>query len=157
MPGAASSTHDGTPLRPVADPEAANRRFAALAALSLELAAEREPQALLSRACSGALTLANAQFAVVCVQGRSGGRAITCTAGLGPPQAVGMKRPPPAPDISHGLLGRVREARQSQRVVCAGGEPCDAGLPAGYPPLVSALVVPVASQFTSHGWICLGN
>ena len=143
-----------TPLRRVAELEATNRSFAALAALGLQVAAEREPQAMLSRVCSGALALAEAQFAVLCVQGPHGGRAISCTAGLlGPPD-----RPlPVAPDISHGLLGRVRAARQPQRVMCSGGDPCEVGLPPGYPPLHSALVVPVASQSTGHGWLCLGN
>ena len=149
------------PLRRVAEPEATNRRFAALAALSLQVAAEREPQAMLSRVCSGALTLAGAQFAVVCVQGAHGGRAITCMAGLNSPAGGGPETnhmaPHLAPHISHGLLGRVRAARKPQRVVCTGGDPCDVGLPPGYPPLYSALVVPVASQATGHGWICLGN
>ena len=60
--------------------------------------------------------------------------------------------------VSHGLLGQVRAERRPRRIARnPGGDPRAVGLPAGYPALHHALIVPITSLSFSYGWLCLVN
>jgi PAS domain S-box-containing protein/diguanylate cyclase (GGDEF)-like protein len=137
----------------VAELEAMNRRLAALTDLNLQLASERDTQVLLGNVCRGARELVGAGYAVLCVVRKQGDAPIVCTSGIDP--ALGARLTPPV--VSHGLLGQLRAARRPQRMAHLGGEPSEIGLPAGYPPVRSALMAPITSLSFSYGWICLAN
>lgn len=137
----------------VAELEAMNQRLAALTDLTLQLASERDPQVLLANVCRGARDLIDAQYAVLCVVRKHSDIAIVCTSGIEPAMAGRLD----LPVVSHGLLGQLRADRRSQRLVHESGDPSDIGLPAGYPPVFTALVAPITSLSFSYGWVCLAN
>src|SRR3989344_1781505 len=137
----------------VAELEAMNRRLAALTDLNLQLASERDPQVLLANVCRGARELVGAQYAVLCVVRKQSDASIVCTSGI-EPALCGLLD---LPVVSHGLLGQLRAARRSERLVNESGAPSDIGLPAGYPPLHTGLIAPITSLSFSYGWICLAN
>ena len=137
----------------VAELEAMNRRLAALTDLNLQLASERDPQVLLANVCRGARELVGAQYAVLCVVRKQSDASIVCTSGI-EPALTGLLD---LPVVSHGLLGQLRAARRSERLVNESGAPSDIGLPAGYPPLHTGLIAPITSLSFSYGWICLAN
>lgn len=137
----------------VAELEAMNRRLAALTDLNLQLASERDPQVLLANVCRGARDLIGAEYAVLCVARKHSDIALTCTSGIEPALTDVLD----LPVVSHGLLGQLRADRRSQRLVHESGDPIQIGLPAGYPPLFTALVAPITSLSLSYGWICLAN
>lgn len=137
----------------VAELEAMNRRLAALTDLNLQLASERDPQVLLANVCRGARELVGAQYAVLCVVRKQSDASIACTSGI-EPALCGLLD---LPVVSHGLLGQLRAARRSERLVNESGAPSDIGLPAGYPPLHTGLIAPITSLSFSYGWICLAN
>ena len=140
----------------VAELEATNRRLAALTELNLQLASERDPQVLLANVCRGARELVGSEYVVLCAvrKGDVQGPPLVCTSGIDTPAAAGLLD---LPVVSHGLVGRVRAERRARRLVTASGDPAEAGLPAGYPPLHSGLIAPIVSLSFSYGWICLGN
>lgn len=137
----------------VAELEAMNRRLAALTDLNLQLASERDPQVLLASVCRGARELVGAQYAVLCVVRKQSDAPIVCTSGIEPALSGLLD----LPVVSHGLLGQLRAARRSERLVNESGAPSDIGLPAGYPPLHTGLIAPITSLSFSYGWICLAN
>ena len=137
----------------VAQLEAMNVRLAALTDLNLQLASERDPYVLLSNVCRGARDLVGAQYAVLCVARKNSAESIVFTSGLDAERTAGLD----APVVSHGLLGTVRSERRSERWTDPAGRPEAIGLPYGYPPLFTALIVPVTSLSFSYGWICLAN
>ena len=137
----------------VAELEAMNRRLAALTDLNLQLASERDPQVLLASVCRGARELVGAQYAVLCVVRKQSDASIVCTSGIEPALSGLLD----LPVVSHGLLGQLRAARRSERLVNESGAPSDIGLPAGYPPLHTGLIAPITSLSFSYGWICLAN
>lgn len=137
----------------VAELEAMNRRLAALTDLNLQLASERDPQVLLANVCRGARELVGAQYAVLCVVRKQSDASIVCTSGIEPALSGLLD----LPVVSHGLLGQLRAARRSERLVNESGAPSDIGLPAGYPPLHTGLIAPITSLSFSYGWICLAN
>ncbi len=137
----------------VAQLEAMNLRLAALTDLNLQLASERDPQTLLANVCRGARDLVGAQYAVLCVARKDGGEPFVSTSGLDT-ERWGVL---PLPVITHGLLGTVRAERRAERWLDPAGQPEAVGLPHGYPPLFTALIVPVTSLSFSYGWICLAN
>lgn len=137
----------------VAELEGMNRRLAALTDLNLQLASERDPQVLLANVCRGARELVGAQYAVLCVVRKQSDASIVCTSGIEPALSGLLD----LPVVSHGLLGQLRAARRSERLVNESGAPSDIGLPAGYPPLHTGLIAPITSLSFSYGWICLAN
>ncbi|MFY3383457.1 EAL domain-containing protein [Paracidovorax sp. MALMAid1276] len=137
----------------VAQLEATNQRLAALTDLNLQLASERDPQALLASVCRGARDLVGAQYAVLCVVRKDSADPYVCTSGLDADR-WGTLTPPV---LTHGLLGAVRAQRRPERWLDPAGRPEAVGLPCGYPPLFTALIVPVTSLTVSYGWICLAN
>ncbi len=137
----------------VVELEATNRRLAALTELNLQLASERDPLALLSKVCEGARELIGAQYAVLCAIRKHADAPVLYSSGIDPALAQSL----PSPQPSSGLLGQLQVERRSQRMLNPGGDPTEAGLPAGYPPLFSALMAPVTSLALSYGWICLAN
>ncbi len=137
----------------VAQLEAMNLRLAALTELNLQLASERDPHVLLNNVCRGARDLVGAQYAVLCVARKSGADPIVFTSGLEAERTAQLD----APVVSHGLLGTVRSERRAVRWTDPAGRPDAIGLPHGYPPLFTALIVPVTSLSHSYGWICLAN
>ncbi len=137
----------------VAQLEAMNFRLAALTELNLQLASERDPNVLLNNVCRGARDLVGAQYAVLCVARKNSADPIVFTSGLDIERASHLE----SPTMSHGLLGTVRAERRSERWTDPAGRPEAIGLPRGYPPLFTALIVPVTSLSFSYGWICLAN
>jgi PAS domain S-box-containing protein/diguanylate cyclase (GGDEF)-like protein len=137
----------------VAQLEAMNFRLAALTDLNLQLASERDPQVLLANVCKGARDLVGAQYAVLCISRKHSSDPIVCTSGLDAERNERLA----TPVVSHGLPGTVRAERRSQRWTDPSGRPEAIGLPPGYPPLFTALIVPVTSLSFSYGWICLAN
>jgi len=137
----------------VAQLEAMNLRLAALTDLNLQLASERDTNVLLGNVCRGARDLIGAQYAVLCVARKNTEKSFAFTSGL---EAERMARLSP-PVMSHGLLGIVKADRRSERWTDPAGRPEAIGLPHGYPPLFTALIVPVTSLSFSYGWICLAN
>lgn len=137
----------------VTELETMNRRLAALTDLNLQLASERDPQVLLANVCQGACDLVGAQYAVLCVARKYGDAPVVCTSGIDP-ALTGLVD---LPTVSHGLLGQLRAARRSERVVNQSGDPRMVGLPEGYPPLHTGVIVPITSLSYSYGWICVAN
>ncbi len=135
----------------VAELEAANARLEALTELNLQLASEHDPQVLLDKVCRGARGLVVAKYAVLCIQGGNGGALICFTSGIDVTHAQTLARP----EIERGLVGESMAARSARRIVNPDGDARAVGLPGGYPPLHSALVVPVLSLSRAYGWICL--
>ena len=137
----------------IAELEAMNRRLAALTDLNLQLASERDTQVLLGHVCRGARELVGAQYAVLCVVRKQSDTPIACTSGIDP----ALNGPLDLPAVSHGLLGQLRAARRPQRLTQLSGDSREIGLPAGYPPIHTALIAPITSLTFSYGWICLAN
>lgn len=137
----------------VAQLEAMNFRLAALTDLNLQLASERDPNVLLGNVCRGARDLVGAQYAVLCVARKNTADPVVFTSGLDTERTAQLA----TPVMSHGLLGTVRAERRSERWTDPAGRPEAIGLPHGYPPLFTALIVPVTSLSFSYGWICLAN
>lgn len=138
----------------MAELQAMNQRLAALTDLNLQLACERDPQVLMVNVCDGARHLVGAQYVVLCVVCKDIEACLSCTSGIDASTAG----PLDLPAVSHGLLGQVRADRQPRRIAGnLGGDPCAVGLPAGYPAVHQALIVPIASLSFSYGWLCLAN
>ena len=125
----------------VAQLEAMNFRLAALTDLNLQLASERDPNVLLGNVCRGARDLVGAQYAVLCVARKNTADPVVFTSGLDTERTAHLA----TPVMSHGLLGTVRAERRSERWTDPAGRPEAIGLPHGYPPLFTALIVPVTS------------
>ena len=137
----------------VAQLETINSRLAALTGLSLQLASERDPDALLAHVCRGARDLASAGFAVLCVRQTDADTSVAFRCGLD-----GHDGPvTPAPAVTGGLLARLVQERAPLRWRGLARDSQAVGLPAGYPPVTSALLVPVLSVSQAYGWICLAD
>ena len=141
----------------VLDLETVNRRLDALTDFNLQLASEREPNLLLEKVCRGARDLIGATYVVVCVTGTpksaANSEVIFFTSGL---DTALLKQLAP-PDIDRGALGITRTTRTSRRMVIEDGNAQAAGLPPGYPPMLTCLMSPIASLSHAYGWICLAN
>ncbi|MES2880003.1 MAG: EAL domain-containing protein [Pseudomonadota bacterium] len=133
--------------------EAMNRRLGALSDLNLQLASEREPGLLLDKFCRSARDLVGAKYAVVCANGQNGDKSSLFTSGIEAALASQLA----CPDFDRGLLGQVFAESRSRRMTHEDGDAMNAGFPAGYPPLFSSLMAPVASVSQTYGWICLAD
>ncbi|NRF71096.1 EAL domain-containing protein [Aquincola sp. S2] len=132
--------------------ERANLRLAALTELNLQLASESDPDALLEKVCRGARTLIGARYAVLGVKDMA--HAVltrVTTSGMADSEAAPVKQL----QVDVGLPRRVMEERVARRIFNPGGDPAAAGLSGAYPPVHSALIVPVGSLTRVHGWILL--
>jgi signal transduction histidine kinase/CheY-like chemotaxis protein len=131
-----------------------NRRLDALTQVNLQLASEREPQALLKGVCREARELLGAQYAVLCVLGGDQSQEVfSTTSGLGQDALAGLE----CPRIDDPVFARTLAERASLRLTNPGGDPRSAGLPRGYPAVHSVLAAPIASLGKTYGWICLLN
>jgi diguanylate cyclase (GGDEF)-like protein/PAS domain S-box-containing protein len=134
--------------------QAANLRLAALAELSVQLAAELHPRPLLDRACRGACDLIGASYAVLAVcEQTHGARAFLAVSGI-EPALVATLEPPAMHSVE---FAQMLAQRRPRRFANLRGDPAAAGLPRGYPPADSALAAPIASVTFVYGWICLVN
>ena len=136
----------------VVELEAINRRLAAVAELNLQLASEREPSQLLDKFCRRARDLIGAKYAVVCVKGDQDQMSFFHS---GIESALASQLA--CPDFNQGLPGQMLAERRSLRMTHEDGDALKAGFPAGYPPLFSSLISPVASITQAYGWICLAD
>jgi len=131
---------------------ASNSRLAALTRINLQMASEQDPRQMLLRVCAHARALFGARFAVLAVLGKpQTDGAITCVSGMSEERRVCITDP----REDHGLLGRTFRERAVHRLVSTDGKALDLGFPAGFPPVRSALAVPVCSLKNSYGWLCL--
>jgi diguanylate cyclase (GGDEF)-like protein len=133
----------------------ANERLHALIDVNLELASQREPQALLDSVCRHARNLVAARCAMIAVTHTENGRTVTlkATAGISDPRRARFG----APGFQHGLTGRAYRERESGRVSRVDDPPATFGLPDAYPPFRSLLVAPVSSLSRTYGWIALSD
>jgi diguanylate cyclase (GGDEF)-like protein len=130
---------------------AANARLSALTDLNVQLASERDPQALLQQVCTGARNLLGARYAVLAVEERdTTEHLIACHAGL---DLAGGRTVEVS--LHDGLLGRAYADRRALRTHSSNGEPINAGLPAQFPAPQAVLAAPVSSLSKTYGWLCL--
>ncbi len=123
----------------------ANDRLHALIDVNLELASQREPQALLDSVCRHARNLVAARSAMIAVTRTDNGETVTLSATAG---ISDLRRDQlGTPDFSHGLTGRAYHERASGRVSRVDDPPATFGLPKMYPPFRNLLVAPVSSAF----------
>jgi diguanylate cyclase (GGDEF)-like protein/PAS domain S-box-containing protein len=135
-----------------AELERANSRLEVLTGLNLDLAAVQECQELLAKVCRGARELIGARYAIACVQvSGEDDRILFQAAGMTPSASPMLVRP----DLRAGLFGEVMANRAARRFSEPGDRGALLGLPSGYPPVTSGLIVPVASPHTVYGWVCL--
>ncbi|MGZ5185522.1 MAG: response regulator, partial [Caldimonas sp.] len=132
--------------------ERANRRLSALNELNVQLASERDPQALLDKVCRGARDILGARFAVLGVEeaGHAAPTPVT-TSGITDADSWRMKQ-----SCTDARLPRaVMLEHAPRRFDNPGGDPLAIGLSGDYPPVHSGLIVPIASLTRVHGWILL--
>jgi CheY-like chemotaxis protein/GAF domain-containing protein len=128
-------------------------RFEALAKFSLDIAAVREPHALLEKVCADARNIFGAQFAVIAVTEKTNqGGLFFATSGID----FGGAAPPP-PALHSGALGSAMTGRAPWRTRNPEGQAMDAGLPEGYPAAQSFLAVPLMTPMRAYGWLCLAE
>jgi diguanylate cyclase (GGDEF)-like protein len=134
--------------------EIANRRLSALTELNLALASERDPNLLLDQVCRGARELIGARFAALAVRDLRTGECVRFgTWGLGPEEAERLG----TPLIDSGIFSQVMRESRARRVVNPGGNPTSIGVSPVFPPVHSALIVPLVSLNHCHGWVFLGD
>jgi diguanylate cyclase len=133
--------------------EVANSKLAALTDLHVQLASERDPQALLHKVCAAARNLFGAKYGVLAARDKSGnGHLVFAVSGL---DTGGQQ--PEVPVLEGGALGRVAGSRKSWRISRGDAITIDAGLPRSYPRAKAYLAVPIVSLSHSYGWICLAD
>lgn len=133
--------------------EASNARLLALVELNILLTSDRDPHLLLERVCAGARKLIGCRYAVLAVGDDAGDHTrYFASSGLD----FGDIAPPP-PDLTGGPLGSVASQRRAWRAHNTDGQPLDCGLPAGYPPAMAILAVPLVTKARALGWLCLAD
>jgi diguanylate cyclase (GGDEF)-like protein len=137
-----------------ADLEFANRRLAALTDLNLSLASERDPNLLLDQVCRGARELIGARFSALAVRDLTSGDCIRfSTWGLPPDEVSRLGRPL----IESGVFAQIMREARPKRMVNPGGNPTSIGMSPLFPPVHSALIVPLVSLNHCYGWVFLGD
>jgi diguanylate cyclase len=130
---------------------AANTRLAALNALNVQLASERDAPVLLERVCQEARNLLGASYAVLAVRDMQTDQTLFfSTSGLN----IGAG-PLVTPAVVSGALGKVVTERHSWRAAPGEGQNAATGLPDGYPAGSAVLAVPLSSLSHTYGWLCL--
>ncbi|HKX42978.1 MAG TPA: response regulator, partial [Burkholderiaceae bacterium] len=133
--------------------EAVNLRLSALTDLNLQLASERDPQALLHKVCRGARDLLGARYAVLAVKDKNGGEVMrVATWGLSADQADQLAH---GPGIGAGMPAEVMAEGRARRFLNPGGDPRSAGFSADYPYMQCGLIAPIVSLHRTYGWILL--
>ena len=130
---------------------AANTRLAALNALNVQLASERDAPVLLERVCHEARNLLGASYAVLAVRDMKTDQTLlfsTSGLNLGTNSQV-------LPTVISGALGKVVTERRSWRAARGEAQSLATGLPDGYPPASAVLAVPLSSLSHTYGWLCL--
>ena len=138
--------------------QVANSRLEALTELNVQIASDRDPEALIEKVCRGARNLLGAKSAVLAVSeagesgesGESGERGAVRFSTCGIDPVDGVLR---TPRIDLGLLGRVYTQQRPLRAMAANNELLDTGLPTGYPDAHSFLAAPVVSPRRAFGWL----
>jgi signal transduction histidine kinase len=134
--------------------EADRQRMAAVADAAHQIASERDPQAVLRRACAEARQITLAQHVVTGLLNDTGsapqavialGFDETMTAALQPATVAGT------------VIGAVVSERRAVRTRNPGGRPEALGLPPAHPRVSSMLNVPIASATRVYGWMSLQN
>jgi signal transduction histidine kinase/CheY-like chemotaxis protein len=130
----------------------ANRRLEALTDLNLQLASERDPDALLEKVCRGARDLIGARYAVLGVRDTAH-PVLTrvTTSGLADLDAGRVRQL----RIDVGAPRQVMLERTPRRFFNPGGDPLAVGLSGDYPPVHSGLIAPIVSLKQAYGWIFL--
>jgi len=132
--------------------ERANVRLSALTELNLQLASERDPQALLDKVCRGARDLIGARYAILGVKDATHPvLASVTTWGMATSDALKLKQL----RMDVGIPRQVMQERTPRRFFNPGGDPLAVGLSAAYPAVHSGLIVPIVSPTQAHGWILL--
>lgn len=132
----------------------ANRRFAALIELNLQLASEREPLQLLESLCQHGRQLIGASLAFLCLPACSTEQKnIVLVSGMASEHAEA--------DLStlqsQQVFQQVLQQGITLRLSNPGGQPQQLGLPASFPAMHSLLLAPIASPGQVFGWVCLAN
>lgn len=136
------------------DDTSARQRMAAVLAAALEIAGERDPEALLRKVASEAreVTLAQHAFTGLLSDTGSSTRQLFAS-GLDAQTAAALVAPP----VKGSVIGDVVRRRRPVRHRNPQGQPEGLGLPAGHPPVSSLLSVPIASPRRTYGWLSLRN
>jgi signal transduction histidine kinase len=134
--------------------EASTERLAAIMDAVHAIAAERDPIALIQKACAAARQITLAGHAVTGLLTESGPVVQALfTSGLDEKTAVGLQ----PPSIAGAFLSAIVAGRRSLRTRNPGGRPEALGLPQGDPLVSSLLTVPIASPTRVYGWLSLRN
>lgn len=134
--------------------DATNERLAALIALSLQFASERDPNQLLDKFCRSSRNLIGARYGVVAVREQEGDKIrFMGTAGMKPELAAGLE----LHSTGRGIMGEVVTERRSLRLRDLAKNPQTLGLPAQHPPVHTLVAAPVSSPTRTYGWIGLTN
>jgi len=130
---------------------ASNARFAAFTEFNVQLTSERDPRALLERACAGARGLLGSRYAVIAVRGKDRSPLFAIS-------GIDFNGKPPAPpQFDAGPLGEVVTEGRPWRISSPDNHDINAGLPESYPPANAFLAAPVTSQTGAYGWLCLAD
>ena len=135
------------------DLRSANQRLAALTDLNLHLASERDTKAMLDKVCRDARDLIGAKYAVLAIGGEDNADMAFFTSGI----ETALLEKLETPVVNQGFLGQVRAERHPRRIINPDGDARAVGLPPGYPPLHSSVMVPVVSLTHVYGWLCLSG
>jgi signal transduction histidine kinase len=134
--------------------EAEQERLKAILEVSEQIAAQRDPFALLNIVCTEGRHVTLAQHAVLGLLTDEGHASENLfTSGLDAATKVSVK--PPADDGD--LLTAVVRERRPVRTRNPDGRPEALGLPADHPAVSSLLSVPIASASRVYGWLSLRN
>lgn len=131
--------------RQVADLQAANQRLAALTEVTLHLASERDPHALLEGVCREARSLLVGRYALLCARLKDPDGTFFTACGL---ETGTGGRPAVPADTFATALAAGAPWRGS-------GKEAEALLPPQYPRARSVVVAPIVSPSTTYGWIAV--
>lgn len=130
--------------------QAVSLRLTALIELGMDLAACRDPRALIEAGCKVAQNICVARYACIGVL-EEGADKLSYFSSCGTEKNI--EQIAAAPRV--GVLSRLLEQPQPHRVNGLKGDPAALGLPATHPPVHSFLGVAIASRERVHGWLYL--
>lgn len=134
--------------------DAEKERMKAVFEVAEQMAAQRDPRALIYKLCAEARHVTLAQHAIVVLLTEDGSpRETLYTTGLDTATAAGLR----PPSVDGTLLTSVIRERRAVRTRNPEGRPEALGFPADHPAVSSLLSVPVASASRVYGWLCLRN
>ena len=136
--------------RSLASLQAVSLRLTALIELGMDLAAYRDPHALIEAGCKVAQNICVARYACIGVL-EDGADKLSYFSSCGTEQNIEQIASAPRVGVLHRLLSQ----HQPYRVNGLKGDPAALGLPASHPSVHSFLGVPIASRERVHGWLYL--